>query len=83
MSRDAQFEIVSSNNEVLHIKDVGDHSKVLTVTNDAESVVGRLHRSGDLGARKLLYTDSDGAVDELKHDGAGRFTGYAPGPDRA
>jgi len=42
-------------------------------------VVRDLHRNGMLGERRLLYIDSEGSVDELKHDGKGAFQGFAPG----
>jgi hypothetical protein len=77
----ARYETVDeeSTSEVLVIRDVGG-SRAMTVTNDAESVVAELHQHYGLGARKLLYYDSSGDLDELVHDGAGRFVGFAPGP---
>lgn len=80
--RGAQFIVERQDADVVVIADVGDHARILTVTNDAEGVVRRLHESGELGHRRLLYHDSEGSLDELKHDGAGTFVGFAPGPGR-
>ena len=45
--------------------------------------MSELHAAGVLQkGRRLFYYDSDGALDELKHDGAGRFLGFAPGIGR-
>lgn len=47
----------------------------LSVTNDAENVVKSVF---DIyGDFRIIYHDSDGRVDELKHD-KGVFTGFAP-----
>jgi hypothetical protein len=80
MSRTAQFEIVSETDEVVTIRDIGPWHLHPTVTNDAKTVVADLHATRNLGARKLLYYDSENILDELEHDGNGRFTGFAPGP---
>lgn len=81
MGRPAEYEVVTSTPDTLTIRDVGG-SRCLTVTNDAEAVVAALHADGVLGTRKLLYYDSVGDLDELVHDGRGRFLGFAPGPGR-
>ncbi len=78
--RGARFIIERRDDHEIVIVDVGDHARVRTITNDAEAVVRHLHANGDLGTRRLLYHDSEGALDELKHDGAGTFKGFAPGP---
>ena len=82
MAARAKFIVESDGNNSLVIADVGDHSKVPTVTNDAEAVVADLHESGLLGDKNLYYHDSEGMLDQLLHDGAGTFKGYAPGPGR-
>lgn len=70
-----------ANLDPLVIKDVGPWDKHLSVTNDAEFVVKELHGNGNLPAgRQLFYIDSEGAKDELLHDGAGKFTGFKAGP---
>lgn len=61
------------------IDDIGKEDR--SVTNDAEAVVADLHEQGLLPPGTiLLYYDSTGTLDQLKHDGAGNFTGFAPGP---
>ena len=65
----------------LTIRDLGPWDQHPTVTNDAEDVLARLHCEGKLPAgRRLYYYDSEGRLDELKHDGQGHFTGFGPGP---
>ncbi|HEY5444461.1 MAG TPA: hypothetical protein VIJ87_08345 [Pyrinomonadaceae bacterium] len=73
----AKYRVELQTEDQILIKDVGEGS--MTVTNDAEAVVRDLHRNGMLGERRLLYIDSEGSVDELKHDGKGAFQGFAPG----
>ena len=77
----ARYRIELQTDEVLFIKDVGADG--MSVTNDAEAVVRDLHRNGMLGERQLLYQDSLGSVDEIKHDGKGSFQGFAPGRKKA
>lgn len=51
----------------------------MSITNDAEAVVDWLTGRQFLSpGKRLVYRDSDGRWDELKHDGAGRFLGFAP-----
>jgi hypothetical protein len=72
----ARFVVERDDAETVTISDVGLSST--SVTNDAEAVVMDLHSRGVLRGRRLLYYDSDGQLDELKHDGQGNFTGFAP-----
>lgn len=81
MGRPAFYEVTSSTPDTLTIRDLGGDGR-LTVTNDAERVVADLYGDDLLGSRKLLYYDSSGDLDELVHDGRGRFLGFAPGPGR-
>lgn len=74
----AQFDIVKSDAASITIRDVG--RGCISVTNDAEAVVREMHDDFGLGARRLFYHDSTDQVDELVHDGAGRFLQFAPGP---
>lgn len=78
MSR-AKYEVVEaeSTNATLVIRDVGTGA-CMSVTNDAEAVVFELFLSGTLGEQRLLYYDSDDALDELVHDGHGGFVGFRP-----
>ncbi|MDE3097557.1 MAG: hypothetical protein KGK07_16345 [Chloroflexota bacterium] len=51
-----------------------------TITNAAEEVVADLHHALGLRAsERVFYVDTDGRVDELLHDGVGKFTGFAFG----
>lgn len=61
--------------KIVHIVDRNDGA--LSITNDAEEVVRHLLRTFD--KHRFFYTDTDGLVDELCHDGT-RFTGFNPGP---
>lgn len=54
-----------------------DLDKGMSVTNDAENVIADLARRGLLVGRRVIYRDTSGRWDELKHDGQ-RFTGFAP-----
>lgn len=82
MTGSAKFIVESEGSNSVIIADVGDHSKVFTITNDAEAVVAALHASGILGSKRLYYHDSEGTLDELLHDGEGFLTGFAAGPGR-
>ncbi len=73
----AVYRVEIQTDEQILIKDVGKNC--MTVTNDAEAVVRDLHRNGMLGRRRLLYIDTEGNIDELKHDGNGVFQGFTPG----
>ena len=75
----AQYIIVSQDETTVLIRDIG--TTCMSVTNDAEAVVRDLHELHALSARQLLYFDSENEVDELKHDGHGNFTGFAPVAD--
>lgn len=75
----ARFEVVAreSNNERLVIQDLDNGG--VSVTNDAEAVIGFLVASGHLGAhQRLFYYDTEGDLDELRHDGR-KFLGFGLG----
>lgn len=77
----ANYVIVNDKPGLIVIRDVGPWDHYGTVTNAAEGVVAELYRRGVLPAGKvLLYYDSENCLDQLRHDGQGRFTGYAPAP---
>lgn len=67
MSKRASYVIIQDmRGAPLIIRDVGDHTQQLTVTNDVERVVLELHRQGHLpDGRKLHYYDSDNSLDEI------------------
>jgi hypothetical protein len=74
----ADFEVVKVERDMIWIKDLvrGNTS----ITNDAERVCRRIWH--DYPARRIIYCDSDGNWDELKHEG-GKFTGFAAARDMA
>lgn len=74
----SQYRVEEQSDVKIVIRDVGKNC--MSVTNDAESVVRDLQRNGMLDSRQLFYYDSEGQLDEIKHDGAGNFKGFAPGP---
>ena len=74
LGRRAHYEVVRVTPEIVWIADCNDGA--ISVTNDAENVVMELHNKYP-GAR-IIYRDSDENWDELKHDGRGTFTGFAP-----
>ena len=48
-----------------------------SLTNDAEAVIAQLAGRGVLEGRRVLYQDTEGRWDEMRHE-AGRFRGFAP-----
>ncbi|MCL2064093.1 MAG: hypothetical protein FWG98_06935 [Candidatus Cloacimonetes bacterium] len=76
----AVFKVEKVTKDYVYIIDVGDHSKNLTVTNDAEDVIEILTANFDETLhQRVFYKDSDGNIDELLHDGDGKFTGFKAG----
>ncbi len=73
----ANYTVVSDNDDLLIIRDDGPWDRHPTVTNDAERVVEDL--APRLGARRLLYIDSDQQMDELVVKD-GKFVGFKPVP---
>ncbi len=78
MSLAAQYRIVRVTDDFVWVEDVGTSCR--SVTNDAEAVVAEL--AAQYGERRIIYKDSMGEWDELKHNGA-TFTGFAPARDLA
>lgn len=75
----AAYRLVSQTPQQVTIRDVGGDKRP-SVTNDAEYVVFRLHALGLLPeGQRLIYSDSEGRLDEISHDGQGHFTGFLPG----
>lgn len=72
----AKFIVEKDTPTSLTISDIG--SDTVSVTNDAEAVVLYLHGQG-MGVRRLFYYDSEGHLDELVHDGNGKFLSFGPG----
>jgi hypothetical protein len=57
---------------------IADLDEGLSVTNDAERVVGALN--ADYPGFRVIYRDTLGFWDELKHED-GEFRGFAPARD--
>ena len=88
----AGYEVLFAAVNAVVIADTGHHNGCPTITNDAEAVVADLasqisvtgglvpsygeDSGGRLDSRRLFYIDSAGQMDELLHDGAGKFLGF-------
>lgn len=74
--RPTDFFYVKTTADIVWIVDANQGN--ISVTNDAEGVCRRVWH--DYPDRRIIYRDSDGNWDELKHEG-GRFVGFAPARD--
>lgn len=63
------------------LEDVSAQFGGKTITNDAEQTVKTMHELRRLKQRRLFYVDTDGRIDELLHDGNGKFLGFGHGHD--
>ena len=76
------YDIVKDRPDCIFIRDLANEVGCMSVTNAAEDVIEDLRQRGLLvEGKKVLYEDTMGEIDELKHDGT-KFTGFAPGPGR-
>lgn len=73
MSRRAVYSMVEVTDEKVVVRDIGDHSAVLTITNDAEEVVKELYAQH--GEKRFFYYDSMSELTELVHV-MGMFTWF-------
>jgi hypothetical protein len=74
----ADFIVMAETGGYIYIKDAGGNSK--SITNDAEWVLARLDQEyGGLKKRRVFYMDTLGQIDEIAHNGDGRFTGFKAG----
>ena len=74
----AKFSVVY-NGEFVVIREAPGGPR-MSITNDAEAVVKSLFDSGHaVGEKRLFYWDSMDVIDELVHNGAGRFSTFMPG----
>lgn len=74
----AVYRIVKDTVERIWIEDMCDRFNCPTVTNDAENVIKDLLEKNLISVgKRVYYTDSEGRVGELCHDGR-VFTGFAP-----
>ncbi len=86
----ARFEIIYEECTLATVT-IRDLNGPKSVTNDAEAVVRTLHFAGLLtcqaplkpGPRGLFYYDTSGQLDEIIHDGQGKFMGFRPGPRKS
>ena len=72
----AHYSVRCETEETIWIVDLDDGG--MSVTNDAESVVAQVVK--EYGDKRIIYRDSDGRWDELRHIN-GVFIGYAPAPN--
>ena len=61
----------------IHITDLNLGN--MSVTNDVENILGKIHQEIDLRGRLVTYTDSEGQIDKLIIDANGEFVTFAPG----
>jgi hypothetical protein len=74
-----KIERTKRNWTIIAISDDGGNAGHMSVTNDAEAVVADMHRQRPLRPNdRIVYCDTDGRWDELRHS-HGRFTEIAPG----
>ena len=71
--RRSNYQVVENTDDYLVIRDLGPWDQYLTVTNDADEVVGELVKT--LNGRRLEYYDSDGERAEIFIKD-GRFAGF-------
>ncbi len=73
----SNFDLVFNTPECVLIRDNANITITMTVTNDAENVVKFLKENAILFHDTKLYSIcTDGTIDELLHDGNGKFTGF-------
>lgn len=73
----AEFLVVRVTPEMVWITDESNKRGGKSVTNDADGVVAWLLAHSQYAGRRIVYRDTDGNWDELKHDGT-KFVGFAP-----
>lgn len=65
----AAYTVIRVTEDSMEIRDDSNMLGTMTVTNDAEAVVKDCLQRGLKKGMRLLYTDTDGRLDELVHDG--------------
>ena len=73
----AKYTYVGGNDTTVYIADLNIG---MSVTNDAEGVVEDVINR--FGSKRIVYRDSDGRWDELKHNGR-EFTDFGPAEEPA
>jgi hypothetical protein len=64
----AVYDVVKDTIAFIHIKDIG-HMNHKSVTTDIEYVLSELSKQFGIDHRRIFYTDSDGQIDEIIHNG--------------
>lgn len=77
-SQASQYSVINFNDEFVWLVDLDRGTR--SVTNDADAVCLALNEQ--YPGRRIIYRDSMGRWDELRHD-RGRFLDYAPAPHLA
>lgn len=73
----ADFDLVINTPDFVLIRDNANYTQTMTVTNDAENVVKFLKDKSILYRDNRLFSIcTDDTVDELLHDGNGKFLGF-------
>lgn len=72
------FDFELQTDHQIVISDTSDLNGGITITNGVEIVVKVLHDKDILRDKKLFYRDTDGAIDEIVHDGNGNFIKFKP-----
>jgi len=76
----ARFSIESwENGRILIRDDFDENDPTMTITNDVEAVVGWLNTHTCLLNNRLFYRDTEDQIDEIIHDGHGKFIKFSPG----
>ena len=77
----AEFSVIRATNDYIFIKDNGGEKWGISksITNDAHFVVMQLSMQYNGVCGRIFYIDTTGQIDELLHNGKGRFTGFKAG----
>lgn len=68
------WSIIKVTEDVVYLVDHANETGRMSVTNDAEDVVHKV--LADHPGRRIVYKDTEGRWDELRHNGK-HFTGFA------
>ncbi len=73
------YTVIASSENVLLIKDNCELFECMSITNGAEIVIQELHEEFNCKDARIFYIDTENKVDELLHDGNGKFLAFKPG----
>jgi len=75
----AEYDVIRDTAEYVFILDVGGNAGKRTVTNDADFIIQDLSDFIDnFQNKRVFYTDTDGRIDEMLHNG-NHFTTFKAG----